>query len=116
MLMAASCGKQSVSTTAEGLVDSMAKGDFTAATAEFDSAMKTSMSPQLLGQTWSQLATQVGAFKARTGTREAEEQGFKTVYVTCQFERATLDAKVVFDGSGQVSGLWLVPTQPSGAK
>jgi hypothetical protein len=31
--------------------------------------------------------------------------------VTCKFENAVLDAKVVFDGNKQIAGLFFVPSQ-----
>lgn len=106
----ASCGSKGVSSKAESVVDSLAKGDYTAATKDFDSTMQTAMPSSQLGQVWSGLTTQAGAFKQRTATREADESGAKTVYVTCQFERMTLDAKFVFNSSSQISGMWLVPS------
>ena len=111
VLAAASCAKPSAIELAEGLVDSMAKGDFASATKDFDATMKAAMSAERLGQIWSQLTAQFGPFKSRTGSREAQEAGFQCVYVTCQFEKLSLDMKVVISGSGQVSGLWIVPTQ-----
>ena len=110
VLTLASCGKPSATQLAEGMVDSMAKGDFASATKDFDATMNTAMSAEKLGQTWSQVTTQVGAFKSRTKTRVAQEAGFQCVYVTSQFEKANLDIKVVVNGSGQVSGLWIIPT------
>ena len=111
VLLAAGCGKPSATQLAEGIADSMAKGDFASATKDFDAAMNAAMSAERLGQTWSQLTAQTGPFKSRTGSREAQEAGFQCVYVTCQFEKVSLDVKVVINGSGQVSGLWIVPTQ-----
>jgi hypothetical protein len=111
VLLAAGCGKPSATQVAEGMVDSMAKGDFATATKDFDATMKAAMSAEKLGQTWSQVTAQAGAFKSRTGSREAQEAGFQCVYVTCQFEKASLDIKVVVGRNGQVSGLWIVPTQ-----
>jgi hypothetical protein len=40
-----------------------------------------------------------------------EKPGYKIVFVTCQFERAMLDTKVVFDSKRQVAGLFFVPSQ-----
>ena len=110
------CGKPSITTMAENLVDSSAKGDFSAATEDFDGTMKNALPPEKLEATWKQIQAQVGAFKSRTGTRQADEQGYKMVYVTCEFERMSLNAKVVFDSSSKVSGLWFLPVQPAGGK
>jgi len=113
MLTLASCGKPSATQVAEGMVDSMAKGDFASATRDFDATMAAAMSSEKLGQTWAQLTAQAGAFKSRTGSREAQEASFQMVYVTCQFEKTSLDIRVVIGASGQVGGLWFVPTQPA---
>ena len=109
VLVAAGCAKPSVTQLAEGMVDSMAKGDFASATKDFDATMKTAMSAEKLGQTWSQLTAQTGAFKSRTGSREVQEAGFQIIYVACQFEKTMLDIKVVFNKDGKISGLWFVP-------
>jgi len=111
VLLAAGCGKPSATQLAEGMVDSMAKGDFASATKDFDATVKAAMSAERLGQTWSQLTAQFGAFKSRTGSREVQVvAGFQTVYVTCQFEKASLDIVLSIGGSGQVGGLQIIPT------
>jgi len=92
---------------AKDFVDMLAKGDFVAATSKFDATMVGAMPPSVLEQTWNGVVAQAGPFKQQTGTRTATIQGFDTVYVTCQFERAPVTFKVVFNGSGQIAGLWL---------
>ena len=114
VLLTAGCAKPSATQLADGLVDSMAKGDFFAATKNFDTAMNAAMSAEKLGQTWSQLTAQTGSFKSRTGSREVQEAGFQTVYVTSQFEKITMDIKVVFDKDGKIGGLWFVPHVSTG--
>lgn len=116
VLVAASCAKPSATQLAEAMIDSMAKGDFASATKDFDSTMKTALPADKLGQAWSQLTAQAGAFKSRTGTREAQEAGFQTVHVTSQFEKATMDIKVVFNKDGRIGGLWINPAQPAEAQ
>jgi hypothetical protein len=108
-LLSASYAKPSATQLAEGMVDSMAKGDFTSATQHFDAAMKAATSAEGLGPVWSQFTAQAGAFKSRTGSREAQEAGYQMVYVTCQFEKTTMDIKVVFDKDGKITGLGFVP-------
>jgi dienelactone hydrolase len=108
-LTPASCGKPSATQLAEGMVDAMAKGDFAAATRDFDATMTAAMSAEQLRQAWSRVTTQAGAFKSRTGTREAREHGYLIEYVTCQFEKATLDVKVVIGEDGKITGLWFAP-------
>ncbi|MDO8683243.1 MAG: DUF3887 domain-containing protein [Armatimonadota bacterium] len=95
---------------AESIVDSMAKGDFASVTTEFNATMKSQLPALELGEVWTQVTTQAGPFKARTGTREAQEQGYNVVYVTCQFEKSNIDIKVVFDNDKKVTGLFMVPS------
>ena len=106
VLLAAGCGKPSATQLAEGMVDSMAKGDFAAATKDFNATMNAAMSAERLGQTWSQVTALAGAFKSRTESREAQECGFQTVHVICRFEKSPIDIKVVFDKDGKIGGLW----------
>ena len=109
VMLAAGCGKPSATQVAEGMVDSMAKGDFASATKHFDAACKAALPAEGLGPVWSQFTAQAGAFKSRTGSREAQEAGYQMVYVTCRFEKTTMDIKVVFDKDGKVTGLGFVP-------
>jgi hypothetical protein len=100
-----------ITKTAESLVDSMAKADFPSATRAFSTEMKSQIPSDKLAQVWSQVAVQAGPFKGRTGTREAQEQGYDVVYVSCQFEKGSIDVKVVFDSKKRIAGLFVVPSQ-----
>ena len=113
VLQAASCAKPSATQVAEGMVDSMAKGDFASATKDFDTTMKAVLPAEKLGQSWAQVTAQAGAFKSRTGSREAQEAGSQTVHVICQFEKGSWDIKVTFDKDGKIGGLHGTPAQPA---
>lgn len=94
---------------AEEFVDRMAKGDFTAAVSNFDAAMTQAMPAPALKKTWDDLVVQCGPFQKRTGFRTEKFQQYDIAYVTCQFEKAALDAKIVFSPDGKISGLFFVP-------
>jgi len=94
---------------AERFVDLLAKDDFTGAVEPFDSTMKQAMPETTMRETWEALAKQAGPFKKRLGTRTMPQGGFDIAFVTCEFERAILDMKVVFNSKNQISGLWFVP-------
>ncbi len=111
VLAAASCAKPSATQVAEGMVDSMVRGDFASATKDFDAAMQAALPAEKLGQSWAQVTAQIGAFKSRTGSREAQEAGSQTVHVTCQFEKGSWDIKVTFDKDGKIGGLYGSPAQ-----
>lgn len=117
-IVLASCAKQEARPATSGagstpaakeFVELLATGDFTGATKGFDARMKQGMPPQKLEEAWHSLLAQAGAFKQQVGVRTTKEQGFDCAYVTCEFERDTVDVKVVFDRGGKISGLWFVP-------
>ena len=91
------------------LVDQMASGQFGAVFATFDSAMAAALPEAGLATVWAQLQQTAGPFKAHSSTREAKEAGYDVVYVACTFERANLNARVVFGKEGKVSGLFFQP-------
>jgi hypothetical protein len=91
-------------------VDLLVKDDFAAAIAQFDATMKTALPEPKLREAWQSVQKQFGPFQKQLGTRLQEVEGYKIVFVTCQFEKSSLDTKVVFDSNHQVAGLFFVPT------
>ena len=116
-----SCGQQAekeevsvpsdLTPRATEFVTLLAREDYANAVKDFDSTMKTAMSPAELEKAWTSLIGQVGAFKKQVSTREAKEMGFDVVYVTCDFEKSPLNIKVVFNEAKEISGLWFVPVE-----
>jgi len=51
----------------------------------------------------------VGPFKQQGPARREQLQGYEIVLVTCSFEKALLDARIVFDKAGKIAGLNFVP-------
>lgn len=100
---------------AQAFVDQLVQGDFAAAESRFDDTMKTALPEAKLKDTWGQLIAQVGAFQKQLGTRTVEQQGYHIVFVTCQFEQAAIDVRVVFNSQGQISGLFFAPAQAGSA-
>jgi hypothetical protein len=91
-------------------VDLLAKENFAAAFAQFEATMTRVFPESKLRESWLDLVQKAGPFKERLKTRIKEQQGYHVVLVTCQFERATLDIKVVFDSKSQIAGLFYVPS------
>jgi dienelactone hydrolase len=94
-------------------VDRLAAGDFATAVKSFDPAMTAALPADKLREVWKTLNTQAGVFQKRAGARAASESGFQVICVACKFEKATLEAKVVFDAQKRIAGLFFVP--PPGA-
>ncbi|MCK4250018.1 DUF3887 domain-containing protein [candidate division WOR-3 bacterium] len=96
---------------AKGFVELFAKEDYSNAVKSFDNTMKGIMTQEKLKEAWQGLLVQAGSFKKQIGVRQTKEQGHDVVYVTCEFEKAKLDIKVVFNSAKEISGLWFVPSQ-----
>jgi dienelactone hydrolase len=98
---------------ARAFLTALEKGHFQLAEQDFDATMSKVFGPDKLEALWAkQLPAQVGAFKKQGPARREELQGYQIVLVTCEFERAALDARVVFDKAGKIAGLQFVPTAP----
>lgn len=96
---------------AEEFVDLLAKGEFGKAVENFDSVMTKAMPEEKLKGVWQTVMQQSGAFKKQKGTRTETLPKFDVVYVICEFEKANLDIKVVFNREKQITGLWFAPAQ-----
>lgn len=94
---------------ATGFVQCLVDGEFTAATTGFDPAMRKAMKPEQLQQLWQSLIEQCGPFKRLGEARSATEGAYETAFVPCEFEKSTLDFKLVYDKDGKIGGLWVVP-------
>jgi dienelactone hydrolase len=98
---------------AQEFVDLLVKGDYASAEEKLDDTMKTALPASKMDELWSSLQKQAGAYQQQTGVHTDRTQGYDVVFVTCQFEQALLDVKVVFNASGQIAGLFFLPALPS---
>jgi len=110
----AACSGKKPSASAAGIAEKgkefvslLAEGKFEEAATWLDPTLTAVMPPAKLQEAWNTLAPR-GAYMSETGARSAQEQGYDVAYVTCAFEKGNVTAKVVFDRSGKVSGLWFV--------
>jgi len=117
-LSVCSCGQKAqappsgeVADAASRFVEMMAGGDFAAAAEGFDAKMKAALTPEGLRDVWASLTGKFGAFQEQAGVRTAQEQGYEAAYVTCRFERGSAVVKVVYNLTGQISGLWIQPAE-----
>jgi uncharacterized protein len=96
-------------TAARAFVTALVKEDFAAATKNFDATMRNAMPADKLRATWKLIIGQVGAFKEQRTARSEKLENYHLVFVTCEFEKATLEAKVVFNVDKRIAGLFFVP-------
>jgi len=102
---------EQVETKALALVKNLSRGDYAAATADFDKTMVNALPENKLKEVWEQLQGQTGAFKEITGTRSDEKDQYRIIFVSCQFDNGAIDVRVVFNPQGQVAGLFFQPAQ-----
>lgn len=103
-------GPGDVTMLASNFIDLLAKGDFTKAADLFDPTMKQQLPVARLSEIWRMLSSQAGPFKERTGIRTEVASNHTLVFVTCKFDRDTIDVRVVFNSSRQIAGLFFHST------
>jgi dienelactone hydrolase len=94
---------------ARAFLAAVAKDDLTAATKDFDEAMKKALPEEKLRTLWKDLVAKGGAFKKLGGARSGKANKYDIVTVRCEFEKAAYDARVVFDADKQITGLFFRP-------
>jgi hypothetical protein len=99
---------------AREFLTALEKGDFKLAARDFDETMLKVSGPEKLEALWTkQLPPQLGALKKQAAARRDQFQGYEIVLITCEFEKATLDTRVVFDKAGKIAGFGFVATAPT---
>ncbi|MDE2139730.1 MAG: DUF3887 domain-containing protein [Gammaproteobacteria bacterium] len=93
---------------AEAFVQNMAKGDFTAAEADFTAQMQQAAPADKLQGIWQALVLQGGAYQKIAGTKTVNQGGYASVIVNTQFKNQTIGLLVTFDSSGKIGGMHLV--------
>lgn len=116
LLSSCAHGKQSaepdaLAVKAKGFVTQVSKGDFSRAVSSFDETMRAAAPPERVAEIWKSLAEQHGPFVKIARTRTENSGGYSSVTVVCQFKKSSAGLKVVFNGTGQISGLWMAPAE-----
>ncbi len=101
-------------TVAITFVDFLEEDKFEDAAKLFNTKMAEALPSHKLEAKIVELIDSVGEFKEIVETRITEENGYRVVYVTCEFAMSTLDIKIVFDDEAKIAGLWFVPVKTEG--
>lgn len=101
---------------ARRFLDTMSRGDYQAATADLDETMLKLFGPAQMAEFWQEMPKRLGVFMRQTSARRESLPPYDIVLVGCDFDKTSLDARVVFDKSGRISGFQFVPSAASGAK
>jgi len=97
---------------ARHLLDSLSRNDFEAAVRDFDETMMRVLGPEKLAEFWKQVPGKFGAFKRQMQARREELAPYSIAVVTCEFEKVTLDARIVFGKDKRIAGFNFVPSLP----
>lgn len=92
-------------------IDLLASGQYAAAVERFDATMLEALPADKLAETWLQLTQQVGMYGGARGARTEEMDPYEVAIVLCEFEYVLVDARVVYDQTGEIAGLFFVPSQ-----
>jgi uncharacterized protein len=90
---------------AQDFLRQMVEGDFTGASRLFDDKLLQAFPEAKVKETWLQLIGQVGPFQKILTCQAVDKGETRIVTVSCQFEKAPIDFRAVFNQSGQMSGL-----------
>jgi hypothetical protein len=103
----AAIGRQTISALSAGQIASVE--------ARFDDTMRAGLPASKLSAVWQQITSRAGQFDHILGVQLTQQDGYQVALVTCAFANARLDAKVVFDDAGHISGLFFLPSAGEGA-
>ncbi len=74
----------------------------------FDPSVKPMISVERLEELWNSLEKQVGSFKSILGYRTEDLEGYRIVFVTCEFNLMDVDMRLVF-ANKKIVGMFFQP-------
>jgi len=92
-------------------VESLSAGSYDNACTQFDKSVRGAISAQKLGEIWTALNVQSGAFKRIQGIRRESANPYTIEYVATEFANAVLDLKIVLTDSSTIVGFFILPHQ-----
>ena len=96
---------------AQNFMGQFLRGDFAAASSQFDNQMRFLFPEVKLQELWQRFIGPAGNLLRLTVMRTVEMEGYRVVFIKCQFEKAALNVQIVFNIQGQISGLNLMPAE-----
>jgi fermentation-respiration switch protein FrsA (DUF1100 family) len=96
--------------TAKTFLNLMEQGKYHNAYLMFDSSVMKLIPEQKNTEGWELVHKKIGNLKKQTKTRVEQIKPYTAVFLTCEFEHASLDVKVVFKDGPRIFGYFLVPT------
>jgi len=90
---------------ARQFLELLSNKDGEGAAAMLDPQFKATLPPAKLEQVWGSMNAQVGAFRQFGEARVEAGSVMDTVYITCEFEKMKLDARIPMTKAGLISGI-----------
>jgi len=92
-------------------VNLLSNEKFTEAVKYFDRTLKKALPADKLKDAWNSLTGQLGDFRTQKALRSEKVKGYIIYYVTCEFQKSSIDIKLVFNKKGKIVGLFFLPAQ-----
>lgn len=105
------CGN--LSTAMLGALD---KGDFKAATSNYDVPMQAGLDAGKLATVWASIGAQFGKLESRGTPLTVMYQGMPVVTTHLRFAKGDLAAQVACDSEGKIAGFHLQPIAPASSR
>lgn len=89
-------------------LDDIVNGDFTAATAHFDTTVRKLLPPDALAGAWETYQGKLGRYQSHGDPRDDVSGEVTVVNVPLRMERQPGDFRVTFHEDGSIAGLWFL--------
>jgi hypothetical protein len=96
---------------ARELLTNFNAGKYDLAAKNFDPTMMKELTPTKLRQVGDQIKTQAGKLKSVGAAVHSMEQSYRVVMLPVEYEKMTVNMRVVFDNAGKVAGLFFKPAE-----
>lgn len=93
------------------VIQELSTGQFDKVEAQYDPKMTAANPPGRLADAWGSIVKLEGAFQSIAAIRAGKVQNFNVALFTCKFEKALIDAEVVYQQDGKIAGLHFGPHQ-----
>ena len=106
---------QELDLVGKDIITQLASRHFNEVETRFDDRMQAGLPQDKLSAVWDSLTGQAGPFHRIVRTNVIEQAGMRVIVITCEFERAALDARIAVDPQGRIAGLFFSPAAASQA-
>ncbi len=96
---------------AEDFLNQLVSGNYDMAVQQFDSVLTARLPVPTLQVIWEALQKQVGKWEKYESYSTETHPPYFTVFLTCRFEKALLDLKLVYTNDRKIAGLFFLPAR-----